>query len=97
MINTEIGNARITLAFFYDEAERVSFNGAGKDSIRYGRQRFPGEWQTIFRSGVLLPGKRGFVLPSNVFLNDVIVGLCTFPGFQGQCFSCFRWFGPEVF
>lgn len=86
MINTEIGNARITLAFFYDEAERVSFNGGERFNSLMADRGSPGNSRPFSVQACFYPVSADSFSLSNVFLNDVIVGLCTFPGFQGQCF-----------
>ena len=83
--------------FFYDEAERVSFNGGERFNSLMADRGSPGNSRPFSVQACFYPVSADSFSLSNVFLNDVIVGLCTFPGFSGSVLSCFRWFGPEVF
>lgn len=97
MINAKIGNARITLAFFYDEAECVSFNSGERFNSLMADRSSPGNGRPFSVQACFYPVSADSFSLSNVFLNNVIVGLRTFPGFQGQCFLVSAGLGQRFF
>lgn len=87
----------ITLAFFYDEAECVSFNSGERFNSLMADRSSPGNGRPFSVQACFYPVSADSFSLSNALLNNVIVGLCTFPGFQGQCFLASADLGQRFF